>query len=240
VLQERDCALNVESRPGKFVEVTVTDTGSGMTPEVLGHIFEPFFTTKEPGRAAGMGLALVYGIVKAHGGWVTVQSEPNHGSTFRLYLPVGEGGPAAGEARPDRPESRSGGLVLVVDDEDMVRGLADVVLRRGGYEVLQAGGGEEALAIFSERAREIDLILLDYSMPGMTGLQVMREMQKIDPGVCVVFSSGYTRDSDTDQLLATGARAFVPKPYRPDDLVQTVRRVLQEQRGERPPPSRAT
>jgi len=122
----------------------------------------------------------------------------------------------------------------VVDDEDLVRGLAEAVLRRGGYDVLQACDGDEALDIFRTRSREIDLVLLDYAMPRMTGLQVMRELQRIDPGVCVVFSSGFTRDSDTDQLLATGARAFLPKPYRPDDLLELVRRALRESRE--PPP----
>src|SRR5205823_96922 len=127
------------------------------------------------------------------------------------------------------------GRILVVDDEDLVRGLADAVLKRGGYEVLLASCGEEALTIFRERHAVIDLVLLDYSMPRMTGLDVMREMLLIDPRVRVIFSSGFTRDSDASQLLATGARAFVPKPYRPDDLIRAVRAILEEAPAERTP-----
>jgi PAS domain S-box-containing protein len=229
LLQERDCLLNVEARAGQFVELSVQDTGTGMTAEVLGHLFEPFFTTKDPGRAAGMGLAVVYGIVKAHGGWITVQSAPAEGSTIRVYLPAAE---PVTTTRPDSHASSEGGseCILVVDDEELVRGLAETVLRRAGYEVLTVADGEDALDLYRADPGRIDLILLDYLMPKMTGLEVMRELLQIDPQVCVVFTSGFTRDSDSDQLLTTGARAFLPKPYRPDDLLGTIRLVLDKLR----------
>ncbi|MBI1916701.1 MAG: PAS domain S-box protein [Planctomycetes bacterium] len=244
-LSEEDRASNVEGRSGRFVELSVSDTGVGMTPEVQARLFEPFFTTKKLGHGAGMGLAMVYGIVKAHKGWVSVQSMPGQGSTFRLYLPAavsavrpagaGAPRPSAIGNRPEEPpaaDSRQpiaeAECVLVVDDEDLVRALAEAVLHRWGYRVLTACDGEEALAIFKQRRAEIDLVLLDYSMPKLTGLQVFQQMQQLDPQVCVIFSSGYAVDKDSDQLLAGGARAFLPKPYRADDLIRTVRHVLDQ------------
>lgn len=229
LLQDHDCKDHVEARPGRFVELTVEDTGEGISAEVQSHLFEPFFTTKEPGRAAGMGLAIAYGIVKAHGGWITVQSKPGEGSTFRVWLPAAE---VIKLQRSDHPTLPSGGneCILVVDDEELVRGLAEALLRRAGYRVLTAPDGENALEIYRVEHATIDLVLLDYSMPKMTGLEVMREMLKMDPKVRVIFSSGFARDSDCDQLLATGAKAFVPKPYRAEDMLNTVRRVLDKDR----------
>lgn len=234
-LELRDCALNVEARPGRFVEVTVSDTGTGMTPDVLSRLFEPFFTTKDIGQGTGLGLATVYGIVKAHGGWIAVQSEVGQGSTFRLFLPAAEG---ASPGRADRPGRSGAGCILVVDDEVLVRGLAETVLQRGGYEVLLAGDGVEGVRIFREKRAVIDLVLLDYSMPRMTGLEAMREMQLLDPQVRVIFSSGFTRDSDATQLMATGACAFVPKPYRPEELLAAVRRILATTAGKPSPACR--
>ena len=235
VLREADCALRVEARPGRFVELTVSDTGRGMTPEVQARLFEPFFTTKTLGQGAGMGLAMAYGIVKAHKGWITVESAPAEGSTFRIYLPAA-GDSVSGvrlEGKDDRTALPAGGQesILVVDDEDLVRLLAEAVLQRWGYRVLTACDGEEALEVYRRHAAEIDLVLLDYSMPKLTGLQVFEELKKLDPRVCVVFSSGYTMDKDGDQLLASGARAFIPKPYRPEDLTRTVRHVLDTHRS---------
>ncbi len=228
VVQPRDCLLNLEARPGRFVELTVADTGGGMTAEVLGHLFEPFFTTKEPGQAAGMGLALVYGIVKAHKGWISVQSEPGQGSTFRIYLPVV--GSVATTRPAEGPVERGSECILVVDDEDLIRSLVETILQRSGYDVLTASDGDEALDVYRANRERIALVLLDYSMPKMNGLEVLREMLKIDPRVCVVFSSGFTRDSDSSHLLTSGARDLVPKPYHPDALLRVIRRVLDQDR----------
>lgn len=225
ILLERDCAMHAEARPGRFVEIQIADTGTGMTPEVLEHLFEPFFTTKEQGRAAGMGLAVAYGIIRAHGGWIAVKSRPGQGSVFSIYLPAAETlapqAPAVGST-----SLRGSECILVVDDEELVRRFSEAVLSRGGYQVLQANDGLEGLRIYREQGKHIDLVLLDYSMPKMNGLEVLLELQRLDPQVQVIFSSGYTRDSDSDQLLATGAGAFIAKPYRADDLLTVVREVL--------------
>jgi len=228
VLDERDCAGRVDWRPGEFVVLAVSDTGTGMTPEVEARLFEPFFTTKKLGQGTGLGLAMVFGIVKAHQGWITVTTAPSQGSLFRVYLP------AAAIPIAELPEAPPGLIrgghecILVVDDEPLVCKLVRAILERWGFQVLTAADGEEALALYQEHSAVIDLVLLDFAMPGLTGLQVLGELQKIDPEVQVVFSSGHILGSDTDQLLAAGARAFLAKPYRPEELVGKIRQVLDE------------
>jgi CheY-like chemotaxis protein len=224
---EADCAGHLDCRPGDFVELSVRDTGCGMTPEVRERMFEPFFTTKKLGQGVGMGLSVVFGIVKGHKGWIAVHSQPGAGSAFHIYLPAAE--TRAAESKPVRqpaPASAPGGNILVVDDEPLVRDLARTVLERWGFQVRTAEGGPAALDIYRRERETINLILLDYTMPGMNGVQVLQELLRIDPEVCVVFSSGYSMDHDVNQLLAAGALAFVPKPYRPQDLVQTIRDTL--------------
>jgi PAS domain S-box-containing protein len=222
-----DCAAHLESRPGSFVELVVHDTGCGMAAEVRERIFEPFFTTKKVGQGVGLGLSVVFGIVKGHKGWITVRSQPGEGSAFHIYLPAAES--RAPETKPTpqlAPAQVPEGTILVVDDERLVRDLARTVLERWGFHVLTAEGGRAALDIYRRQRDTIDLILLDYTMPGMNGVQVLQELLRLDPNVSVVFSSGYSMDHDVNQLLAAGARAFVPKPYRPQDLVQTIRDTL--------------
>jgi PAS domain S-box-containing protein len=226
-----DCVADLEARPGSFVELCVRDTGGGMTPEVRERIFEPFFTTKKVGRGVGLGLSVVFGIVKGHKGWITVRSHPGQGTAFFIYLPAAQA--SAPEALPApalAPALAAEGNILVVDDEPMVRDLARIVLERAGFRVQTAEGGEEALDLYRRQASAIDLILLDYTMPRMNGLQVLQELLRLDPEVCVVFSSGYAMDQEVDQLLAAGGRAFVPKPYRLQDLVQTVRQTLAQRK----------
>jgi len=225
-LDERDCAGNMEWTPGRYVVLTIADTGTGMTADVQARIFEPFFTTKQFGKGTGLGLAMVFGIVKAHGGWVTVSSAPGEGSSFKVYLPAADAPRLEG---PDNAQDLIRGgheCILVVDDEELIRKLARAILERWGYRVLTASGGEEALALYQDHGKDIDLVLLDFTMPGMTGLEVMQMLQQINPAVDIVFSSGHTLHSGMDQLLAAGARAFVAKPYSPEVLVGRIRHVL--------------
>jgi PAS domain S-box-containing protein len=227
-LRQEDLAGIPEAKAGRYVELLVRDTGIGMTPEVQARLFEPFFTTKGVGQGTGLGLAMVYGIVRAHGGWVTAESVPGAGSTFRLYLPAASASvvtPSRVSRTPARPERA---CILVVDDEPIVRDLGRAVLERAGFRVLTADDGEEALDLYRARGGEIDLVLLDYAMPRLNGLQVLEGLLALDPQVRVVFTSGYTMDSDTDRLLSAGARAFVPKPYRTTELVEAVRGALEE------------
>jgi PAS domain S-box-containing protein len=222
-----DCVDSLDARPGSFVELCVRDTGRGMPTEIRDRIFEPFFTTKKPSQGAGMGLSVVFGIVKGHKGWITVESQPGAGTAFHIYLPV---------ARPPSSSALTSGLgtlaptnaerILVVDDEPLVRDLSKTVLERTGFQVLSAEDGEQALEIYRREGHTIDLVLLDYVMPRLNGAQVLKKLQEIDPEVCVLFSSGYHTDHEIHQLLAAGARGFVAKPYRPKELVQSIRRVL--------------
>lgn len=225
--RDEDRAGNHEVRAGAFVELSVRDTGRGIAPENLDYIFDPFFTTKHPALGAGMGLSVAFGIIKGHKGWITVESQLGKGTTFRLYLPAAPA-PAAALPRPTLPllQDITGERILVVDDEALVRNLAKTVLERQGFRIVTANDGEEALDIYRREAGSIDLILLDYIMPRMNGMQVFKELQQFNPEVRVVFSSGYHTDHDVDQLLAAGAKAFVPKPYRSQELVNRIRQVL--------------
>jgi CheY-like chemotaxis protein len=215
------------------VEIAVRDTGCGMAPEVLERIFEPFFTTKKFGEGTGLGLAMAFGIVKTHGGWINVHSEPGKGTLFQVYLSAEADGALVRPTPPSEeiivspaPRAAASECIMLVDDEDLIRSLATEVLEAAGFRVLAARDGEEALELYRGHGPEIDLVLLDYTMPKMTGLQVLEALQQLNPEVRVVFSSGYAMDTDSDSLLAAGARGFVAKPYRPADLLRAVRETL--------------
>jgi PAS domain S-box-containing protein len=222
--------LHQHARPGQFVVLTVSDNGFGMTPEVKARVFEPFFTTKEVGKGTGLGLPVVFGIVQAHGGWIYLYSEVDRGTMFEIWLPAlaNEAGPEVFNLPPvadwSAPAMRGGNeSILLVDDEEMLRGLGRSILERWGYRVLTACNGEEALESLQQYGDTIGLVLLDLTMPGMTGLQLLPLLRHVVAGLPVIFSSGH---GDAEGLIRAGANAFLPKPYRPDELVRLVRRVL--------------
>ena len=214
--------------PGRFVCVSVTDTGQGMTDEVKARIFEPFFTTKEPGKGTGMGMAAVYGAVKQHGGSINVYSEPGRGTTFRVYLPETPGqrekphtSAPAEPVAADRPAR-----ILVVDDEELLRVVAMDILAEAGYTVLSQPDGERAVAYFREHWEEIDLVLLDMIMPQLGGRQACEAMLEIDPGARIVLCSGYSLNGEAQLLLDRGVVDFVQKPYRRSELTRKVAEAL--------------
>jgi PAS domain S-box-containing protein len=215
--------------PGDFVRLSVTDTGSGMTPEVRAKIFEPFFTTKEVGKGTGLGLAMAFAIVRQHKGWIDCRSEPGVGSRFDVYLPRAE--PAHVSARPPRvPPSRAHGhgTVLVVDDEPLVRDLARAALASGGYTVLTATNGREAVELYAARGDEIALVVLDLTMPVLSGHEAFRQLLALSPRVRVLFVSGYSPDQLTD-LERERMAGFLKKPYRPHELLAAVEGALRAQ-----------
>jgi PAS domain S-box-containing protein len=208
---------------GEYVLLSVTDTGTGMQPAVQERIFEPFFTTKDQGR--GLGLAIVYGILRGHGGTVRVQSEPGKGATFQVYLPAYRG-PAA--SAPTGELSVPGGreTVLVVDDEEAVRGVLQGILERAGYTVLPAESGVQAVNLYRDHGAEIDLVVLDVTMPHMGGWETCMRLRELSPQVKVLLSSGYSEDSKAAEILAQGAQGFLQKPYVVEEVLRKVRQTL--------------
>jgi PAS domain S-box-containing protein len=211
---------------GRWVTLAVTDTGCGMTEEVKAHLFEPFFTTKAPGKGTGLGLSTVYGIVKQSGGHIEVESQPGAGTTFRIYLPRAEGpaeaeGPAASQVVPRGHET-----VLLAEDEQAVRALARQVLLSGGYAVLEAGDGAQALWLAERHRGPIDLLVTDVVMPGLGGRGLAERLGAARPGLKVLYLSGYTDDAVVRHGVSREAVQFLPKPFSAAALAQKVREVL--------------
>lgn len=217
--------LHLEARPGAFVRLTVADTGTGMPPEVRQRIFEPFFTTKEVGKGTGLGLAMVFGIVKQHHGWIVCDSEVGRGTVFDIFLPRAQADVAV-PLPPPVPTAPTGHeTILVVDDESLIRNLAALILRRCGYRVVQAEDGLQALEILRDAASSVDLVVLDGTMPRLSGRETLRELERLYPQLPVLFSSGYA--TDHNELNAyPQIVGFIQKPYRVEDLATQVRGVL--------------
>jgi signal transduction histidine kinase len=216
---------------GAHILLEVADTGSGIAPADLPRIFEPFFTTKAQGKGSGMGLAMVYGIVQDHSGAIEVESRLGKGTTFRLYLPLiderrAEAGGESGRQLAAVPP-RGSGLVLVVDDEELVRSMAQELLEELGYRVVTARDGHEAVEVYRNSAQRPDLVLLDLVMPRMGGRECLRALQRFDPSVRVLLSSGWPGDEQERGAPLDGAAGFLPKPYQLAVLASAVARALQ-------------
>jgi len=210
--------------PGRYVHISVTDTGIGMDEGTKRRMFEPFFTTKEVGKGTGLGLASVYGTVKNHRGGVRVYSEPGRGSSFHLYLPAYEEAPGA--ADPDcRAASVTGhGRILIVDDEAIILDLGGDLLRDLGYEVTACGDPAEALDLYRREWRNIDLVLLDMVMPKLGGKELFSAMKAVNPRIRALLSSGYSINGEAQGILDLGVQAFVQKPF---DRVELSRKVAE-------------
>ncbi|MEP0846861.1 MAG: PAS domain S-box protein [Phycisphaerae bacterium] len=226
---ERSADLPVELPPGDYLRITVADTGIGMTAETLAHVFEPFYTTKEAGVGTGLGLATAYGIVRQARGTIAVSSEPNAGATFQIYLPRAYERPREHHApQPAANDVRGGETVLVVEDEPLVRQVAEQALRTRGYSVLVADSGPDALRLAQDPSNTIDLVLCDVVLPGMRAREFIDALQRLRPGVRVLYMSGYT---DDELLLQSGFQtptAILPKPFTPNTLARRVREMLGE------------
>lgn len=211
--------------PGEYIVVCVTDTGTGMSEDVKSHLFEPFFTTKTEGKGTGMGLASVYASVKNHHGTISVNSEAGRGTEFKIYLPLG-GGSALNTASPDVGSSRiSRQRILIVDDESVIRDILCELLEQEGHSVLEASDGNRALELYRHGWKEIDLVILDMVMPGMNGTDTFIEMKKINPGVRVIVTTGYT-GGDQGKIFMDGAEGYVHKPFQKGELMRVVASVV--------------
>ncbi len=222
------CALHAWAKPGRFVLLSVTDTGCGMEPETIEHIFDPFFTTKDPGKGTGLGLATVYGILRQHEGMITAYSEMAKGSTFKIYLPICERKAEVVGTLVEGGVAGGNETILLAEDDEMVRDLARRILERAGYAVLEAKDGHEAVALFKQHADVVDLLVLDVVMPHMGGHQAFERIRAQRPEVRALFCSGYSENAvHTDFVLHEGLR-LIQKPYAPAALLRAVRSALDE------------
>ena len=214
-------------QPGGYVKISVTDTGIGMDARTKERIFEPFFTTKKTGHGTGMGLASVYGIIENHGGFITVESEPGMGARFDIYLPASSKTMAFREATGEQKILSGRETILLVDDEKNNIAVTKEILESLGYRVMIAGCGQEAIALYMEKGREIDLVILDLIMPGMGGGKTFEALRDIDPDLKVILSSGYSVDGEARRIMEKGCNGFIQKPFKIADLSQKVREVLE-------------
>jgi two-component system, cell cycle sensor histidine kinase and response regulator CckA len=213
------------AKAGKYVLLSVSDTGVGMAPDVQDRIFDPFFTTKADGEGTGLGLAMVHGIVSQHGGHIRCYSEPGIGTSFKIYFPV-----SATEQLWESAETREmpafgNETILLVDDDDRVREMAQEIIRQGGYQLLTARSGEEALEVHGNH-KDISLVILDLIMPGMGGKKCLEELLRVDPTMRVLVASGYSSVCLGEDEKGMGAIGFISKPYDAKDILGAIRTAL--------------
>ncbi len=230
-LETQNALLNDEQtlpysvNPGKYVKITITDTGKGMDEKTKERIFDPFFTTKEMGRGTGLGLATVYGIIKGHHGMINVYSEPAHGTTFTIYLPATDK-EISKEKAPTEEIVTGTETILLVEDEKMVMEVNKELLESMGYTVYVAGSGQEGIAVYMEKRDKIDLIVLDMIMPGISGSETFDRLRKINPNIKVLLSSGYSLNGKAQEIMDRGCNGFLQKPFKLEELSSKVREML--------------
>jgi PAS domain S-box-containing protein len=227
-VQERIPAADQDS----YICISVTDTGEGMSEAIRRQIFDPFFTTKEQGKGTGLGLAVVYGAVQSHHGFIDVESEVGRGTTFRLYFPI----PSAGEISADislpTESFTTGGTetILLVEDEETLIEMARFLLESNGYKVHTAKDGREAIKLYKQHQQEIDIVLTDMGLPGMTGIEVLRTLKELNPNVSAIVASGYFEPDVKSKLDKIGVKGFIQKPYSTDEVLRKLREVMDEKK----------
>ncbi|HIE29202.1 TPA: response regulator, partial [Candidatus Poribacteria bacterium] len=227
-MHEEQCRVIPEARPGRFVCLSVSDTGVGMDKEIVRRIFEPFFTTKEFGKGTGLGLSVVYGIVAQHEGWINVESEPGQGSTFVVYLPAFSVKPQdeTEETISLQELQGSGERILVVEDEEGIRELATKMLSENGYIVFEAANAKEALDIFERENGELHLVFSDVVLPDKNGIELVDQLLLLKPELRILLSSGYTNEKLQWPVIRGRDFRFLQKPYALVSLLQAIREVI--------------
>lgn len=230
-VDENYAKMNMDANPGSYVLLSVVDTGTGMTPDVVKRIFDPFFTTKEIGKGTGLGLSTTLTIVKSHGGFINVYSELRHGTRFSIYFPSIETGRIEPEKAPISALPRGDGeLILIVDDEENIRLVAEATLQKFGYNTILASDGTDALAAYAQRGNEIEAVLTDMAMPYMDGAALIRALKKIDPDVRIIAMSGLASTGQTAALRGMKVESFLTKPYSAETLLNTLADLLAKSR----------
>jgi len=224
---------HLEASVGPHVLLSISDTGCGMDAETRRRIFEPFYTTQEVGQGSGLGLSMVYGMIKNHNGHIVCDSEPGQGACFKLYFPVIHPVPSMPTAEATvKPAHPSGSeTILVVDDETMILDLAETILSRFGYKVIRAENGEQALTVMADQTGQIDLVILDLNMPGMGGHSCLEALAARYPGLPVLLASGYSPNGSVRDTLASGAAGFIGKPYQLKEMLKVVRHIIDAARS---------
>ncbi|MBM4388738.1 MAG: response regulator [Deltaproteobacteria bacterium] len=230
---EEGKSLYPGAQPGDFICLSVEDSGCGMSSDTIQRIFEPFFTTKPAGKGSGLGLSVVYGIVQKHGGWINVYSEQGHGTTFRIYIPTMKpgAGNGAAEETPAWSLAGQGENLLLVEDDAGVRSFTKAALRENGYNVRDAANAEEAIEIFSRSAGEIQCVITDVVLPGLSGLEMLEEMRAVRPDIRALFISGYIPNGDKWASMKERGAVMMPKPFSLGQLLSSVREVIHGGKG---------
>ena len=225
VVHDDQQAVMHKVSPGRYVKISISDTGVGMEKATLERIFDPFFTTKAMKRGTGLGLASAYGIIRNHGGYIDVHSEINHGATFNIYLKAFDEAVVETAAMQESP---SFGIetILLVDDDEVIIEVGQAMLKSLGYTVLTAGSGEQAVAIYRERCDQIVLVVLDMIMPDMSGSRTFDELKRINPEVNVLLASGYSIEGQASEIMARGCSGFIQKPFNLQRLSKKVRSII--------------
>ncbi|MEH1975862.1 MAG: response regulator [Nostoc sp.] len=225
LIDENYARMNLEAKEGPYIVVTVSDSGVGIPKEMLDRIFEPFFTTKDVGQGTGLGLSTVLGIIKSHGGFVNVYSEPGSGTSFKVYLPA-VGGMETLSPEDLPPQKGHGELILVVDDEAAIQEITRTSLEDHNYKILVASDGIEAIALYAQNRDKISAVLMDIMLPSLDGLTAIRTLRKINPQVRIIASSGLMSDNKLSAVAAIGVNTFLSKPYTVNELLLSLQKVL--------------
>jgi CheY-like chemotaxis protein len=225
ILSREDLINTAEVLPGVFVQISARDDGPGIPPAILEKIFHPYFTTKETGKGSGMGLAIVHGIVKSYGGFITCNSQVDEGTVFNINLPVVEAETLA-ETIPVDLISFGNERILLIDDENMLAEMGKTMLERMGYSVTSQTSSIEALAAFKNQPEAFDLVITDQTMPEMTGIELAREMLETRPGMPIILCTGYSRLISEEKAKEAGIKGFALKPLTKKNLATLIREVL--------------